>query len=674
MRNLSRTPAASRPRRRLRSLRTAAVARVSSVAAGKQARRLREAQGFMLIEVVVSTLLIGLIVVATFTGFDVVNRTSADQRRHDQAVLLAAQSQEQLRSDPANALVALETTPHIYTRTVNGTQYTITQEVKAVAATGKSTGCSATETSAQTGGNFRITSKVSWASLGTRPPVKAESLITPPTGSALEVDVTNGESRAVSGVTAKASFVPVEGGGTASEEGTTGAAGCVVLSGIPATKATVEIPEITGFVTNSDGLEYPTKEVSIAPNYTVHYPVTYDRGGKIEAKFTYKGQQTYEREPGKVEKVTGDTFVTYNSHLTSEQKWQVGSTAFEYKAQGTEPKEPYKSAPSGYATTAFTATGSKYPKGNLFPFSSQSWETYAGDCPKNNPGTVTESQSEKIAAEKVVVERAGTTTAAVPMSYVLLNVYSGTEKEPKSLESTAYAVKITDTECEGYATPLNAFGATLAHSQLTSGEGHLTAPFQPFGNASLCLYNPSVSRTYKVSYDNLTVAGSKRNIFLGELSGSEKLAKREAEKTALATRKSKLETEISKRQTEEANLKKAAEAEASAKKTRETTEANERKTWEAEEKAKFGKKITKAEREKKEKEQTEKRKAKEAEEAKNQEKRAAEEKALKTTGEAQAKEKTKLEAEETEASAKWSAEIAEEAKKEDNIESGQSSC
>jgi hypothetical protein len=627
----------------------------------------------MLIEVVVSTLLIGLIVVATFTGFDVVNRTSADQRRHDQAVLLAAQSQEQLRSDPANALVALETTPHVYSRTMNGTQYSITQEVKSVAATGKSTGCNATETKAQSGGNFRITSSVTWASLGTRPPVKAQSVVTPPTGSALEVDVTNGEGRAVSGVTAKASFVPVEGGGTASEEGTTGAAGCVVLSGIPSTKATVEIPEIPGFVTNSDGLVFPTKEgVAIAPNYTVHYPVTYDRGGKIEGRFTYKGLETFEREPGKVEKVTGDTFVTYNSKLVGEPKWQVGSTAFEYKAQAEEPKEPYKSAPTGYAVAGFTATGSKYPKGDLFPFSSQSWETYAGDCPKNNPATVTEA-TEKLTSEKSVVEPAGTTTAKVPLSYVLLNVYSGTEKEPKSLESTAYPVKITNTECEGYAAPLNSFGATLTHSQLTSGEGHLTSPFQPYGNASLCLYNSGVGRTYKVSYDNVNVAGSKRNIFLGELTNAEKVAKRKTEETALATEKSTLEAAIAKRKTEEAALKTAAETEATNKTNRETTEANERATWLAEEKASKGKKPTKAQREAKEAEQATKRKAIEAEEAENQKKRASQEAALKTTGETQATEKAQLETRESEDKARWSAEVAEEAKKEDAIASG-SSC
>src|ERR1700721_1479764 len=84
-------------------------------------------RGDTLIEIVVSALIVGLIVVGTFTGFRVINRASADPRHHSQASLLASQSQEQLRSDPATALDTLESTPHSYTQTVEGTTYTIKQ-------------------------------------------------------------------------------------------------------------------------------------------------------------------------------------------------------------------------------------------------------------------------------------------------------------------------------------------------------------------------------------------------------------------------------------------------------------------------------------------------------------------------------------------------------------------
>ena len=83
--------------------------------------------GDTLIEVIISALLTGLIVVAVFTGFNESNKVSQDERAHNQASVLAAQSQEQLRSDPASALDTLASSPHEYTQTVGGTTYKITQ-------------------------------------------------------------------------------------------------------------------------------------------------------------------------------------------------------------------------------------------------------------------------------------------------------------------------------------------------------------------------------------------------------------------------------------------------------------------------------------------------------------------------------------------------------------------
>ena len=151
--------------------------------------------GFLLIEVIVSALLVALIVIATFTGFDVVNRTTADQRHHNQAAVLAAQSQEQLRTNPASTLDALEESPHTYTETVGGTTYTITQSATLI---NGSTGPPAapTKNTKRLRAYIEITSSVTWpqlaASTGKRPVVTQSSIITPPDGSGLEVDVTTG--------------------------------------------------------------------------------------------------------------------------------------------------------------------------------------------------------------------------------------------------------------------------------------------------------------------------------------------------------------------------------------------------------------------------------------------------------------------------------------------------
>jgi Tfp pilus assembly protein PilV len=133
-----------------------------SAAAGRPCAPPRGEAGFLLIEVLISALLVGLIVVATLTGFDVVNRASVSQRQHDEAIVLAAQSQEQLRSDPASALLTLMTTPHSYTQLVGGAVYTIKQAAELLPAGGSSANCSVTESKRQSGNAFRITSTVTW--------------------------------------------------------------------------------------------------------------------------------------------------------------------------------------------------------------------------------------------------------------------------------------------------------------------------------------------------------------------------------------------------------------------------------------------------------------------------------------------------------------------------------
>ena len=518
--------------------------------------RLAADEGFLLVEVLVSVLLVALIVVATLNGFDAATRVTADQRHHSQATLLAAQSQEQLRSDPASALDTLESSPHTFERTVGGTTYKVVQEAKPINSSGQAATCKFSETTAQNGAYIQITSAVTWPQLNIakRPAVKQASLIAPPTGSDLEVDVSNGAATpaGVSGVTATASFIPVEAETPSTIEGTTGSAGCVVLTGIPATSATVSIAEKAGFVTPNGTLKVPSKELTIAPNITTHYPVTYNEAGRLTVKYTYKGEPTFS---GKT--VRGDTFVAYNGKIPAEPKFEVGSPAFEYKTVSGE--EQYKALTTTLSTAASTPTGTKYPSGDLFPFS-EKWQVYAGDCPANSILSATE-KTEKLSNPIQVVEPGKTTSVEVPLSYLQLNIESGTLwKKPNNLESTPYSVTITDSECASARTPNNAFAANLAHTQTSSSEGHLGNPFQPFGKYELCLYNKEEERTYRQSYTNSTVAGSKLTFFPGEPTKSERENTEKEERTTWKTEEFK--GKISK--TERTN-----------KETAQTTERNE---------------------------------------------------------------------------------------------------
>ena len=198
----------------------------------------RRQDGFLLIEVMVSALLVALIVTATFNGLDVATRITAEQRHRDQAALLAAQSQEQLRSEPATALDALETNPHKYSTKVGGTTTRSPRKPRRSALRQHDR----LQRHRIDGPDRRqhpdhLESQLAPAgSSGQRPEVKQASVISPPTGSAIEVDVINGEGTGVAGVTAKAEFIPNEAGSYNTVEGTTSSAGCIVLTGIQATR------------------------------------------------------------------------------------------------------------------------------------------------------------------------------------------------------------------------------------------------------------------------------------------------------------------------------------------------------------------------------------------------------------------------------------------------------
>src|ERR1700687_6123709 len=84
-------------------------------------------RGDTLIEVLISSFVVGLIVVGTLMGFSAVDGLSAQAREHNEAATLANQSQEQLRTDPASVLETLGATGHSYTQTIGGTTYTIKQ-------------------------------------------------------------------------------------------------------------------------------------------------------------------------------------------------------------------------------------------------------------------------------------------------------------------------------------------------------------------------------------------------------------------------------------------------------------------------------------------------------------------------------------------------------------------
>ena len=503
MRTLLRKPSADPRQRRWRTSapHSAAIRRLRTEA------DLGAQDGFLLIEVVISALIVGLIVVGLLSGLSVASNTSADQRRHDQAAVLAAESQELLRTDPASALEALEVTPHSYTKTLSSTKYTVTESTKYINNETQASACtSPSEASKQSGNYIQITSVVSWpAANSTYPKVEQSGIVTPPTGSALEVDAVNGASveQGVAGVTASAEYTGVESTLPTTVEGTTGANGCVVFGAIPATAATLNVKPPFGYVTPSDSIKIQPEAVTLAPNLTTHKEFTVNRGGAIKGEFTYLGKTEYESKP-----VKGESFVAFNSKLTTPQ-YVLASSSYTYEAGGEERYTPLAGI---QATSATSPIHTGYPTGNVFPWSEE-YVVYAGDCLKNS---VTETANpEHLKNEEVLVAPGATATVKIPLSRVTLTVYSGTKTTPGSLTTEKLPVKITNAACEK-STANDATAPLYIHEQSLSGTGHLENPLQPFGTAKLCVYSAVKKQRYSVTYTNENQAGSTSTIYLNE--------------------------------------------------------------------------------------------------------------------------------------------------------------
>jgi Tfp pilus assembly protein PilV len=482
--------------------------------------------GVSLIEVMVSALMVGFIVIATFTGFNAANHTTASERTHDQAAQLAAQSLEEMRSDSAATLDTIEKvagvgTEHVYTQTIGGQKYTIAQSDEWIPDNNPNANCSASskEHSSQAGDYLRIATSVDWHQLEVekRPPLRQYSIITPPDGSGLEVDVLNGRTpeQPVAGVTVVAGEA----------EATTGEAGCAILGGIPATKITVEAFKV-GDVTEAGAVKNISPELAIAPNVTTHKEVVLNTGSHITAEFTHEGK-----------KATGDTLVAYNPKMNLAPDFEVGSTRYgaftsetgTYDALPGEP--PTKEDPEPYRATATTPISPEYyPTGDLFPFEKGPWEVYAGDCPANNPAVVTKGEISE-SSISAALEPGEDPTVKVPTSEVALTVYKGTKSAHGEVESTARPVKITNTEClktkekeevknKTTYLPNNAYQYSVVHTQDTTTTGKLEAPFQPFGASfKLCLFDESIHKAYVTNYADEKATGPTIPIYLSEAAG-----------------------------------------------------------------------------------------------------------------------------------------------------------
>lgn len=425
-------------------------------------------RGDTLIEVLVSTLLIALIVIGTFTGLDSTNRTSALQRSRTQADALAQQAEDQLRTESITKLGELVGRTETIPVTQNGTEYTITNTAEYIEDSSATSSCSSSATKAE---YIRTVSKVTWPSLGPGKPVIESGIISPPPDAALIVQMTE-SGTALPNATVTATG-PLPEATTHSLESSSN--GCAILALSPgeydlnASKS--GYVDVNGYAsTFADPSGSVTHSLYLTAETTGKVGFNLGRAGGLNVSFT--GSTPAE----------GDQFVAFNSGMTTPKTF--GSA------------ETYASSISSSNT--------------LFPFTTE-YTVYPGSCEADLPPTsVIEAHKANFHATVPPGGTSSITTIAPPINIKVLENKKGEPEKP--LQNAL--VRLQDNGCPG-----------SVHESKTTSSGALPRPGMPFGNYSLCTTATIATkpRKYATTVTNASASGtSLLTIYLRE-EGKEEL-------------------------------------------------------------------------------------------------------------------------------------------------------
>lgn len=307
--------------------------------------RLRGEDGFIIIEVLVSAIILVTVSLAVFLALDNADKAAGNQQRRALAANFAQSELERIRSMPVEDVAAARGTRTV---TRDGIEYT--EEIIAKWVTD---GSDEPECTTRSGGldYLRTTVRVSWKGMGNAQPVSMTSFYTPPAGAgggdtgSVSVHITDRNGGPVSNI-----GVTLDGPQDFTE--VTNVNGCVVFGFVPESNAyTVKFAR-SGFV-DGDSNQSVADPVIVTGGETLKLQYDYDRGGYTAATFETKRPSSGTPEP------------------TKPLRLQLFHTA-----QPSGPKT-FDLGPTG----ASSWNGSSIP---LFPFTSP-YAIYAGNCKANIP-------------------------------------------------------------------------------------------------------------------------------------------------------------------------------------------------------------------------------------------------------------------------------------------------
>jgi len=418
--------------------------------------------GFALIEVVVSALIVVILASGTLFALEATQKSSAEERHRATAHGIAQEDQARMRAFRISSL-----SNYSATRSVQGGDGTYSVSSRADFVT-DSTGTASCEKNTASPDYIRITSQVTWPSIGERPPVLLQSIVAPPNGAiaankgALAVSVRGGDGQPIAGM-------GLTGTGPQTFSGETSENGCVIFGNLAVGNYTLT-PNAPGLV-NQDGQAAGGITVGVVELATNTVALQLDEPGGIDVSFTT-------RKDGQLIQSKAESIVAFNTGMTAAKVFKVASPATVLSAQP------------------------------LFPFASPD-SVYAGGCEANNPNPddiAGAPGDPALATAQIMAGQIANATIQLPA--LNLTVRSGTGSgSPGSLVNGATVV-LTDTTCQ-------AEGATVILRRTTDATGRLADPGLPWSTYSVCVSSGGKrSITSNVQVKNLTT-GTNLTVYLG---------------------------------------------------------------------------------------------------------------------------------------------------------------
>ncbi len=391
-----------------------------------------------IVEVLVAAVVVVTAGLATMTAVDAASHSGAEERHHAQAAGVAQQDQARMQSMRIADLANLNQTRTV---TVGGNNYTVQSRGDFVT---DDTGTASCDSNASAD-YIKITSTVSWASKGSRPPVVAESIVTPPAGSidadhgALAIEVDDATATGIQGI-------DVNGTGPSSFHGTTSALGCVLVGDIFAGDYTITASGLAAGLVDVDGNAPGPVHTSVVGQSTNTLGLQYDRPGSLTIDFTTM-------IAGILTTTKADSVMVFNTGMTAAKKF------------GTV----------GSPVASITAS-------SLFPFSSPD-TVYAGACSGDNPNPGDlDPPPVPQAIASTLVPPGGSGNATIQLPSLNLKVLGA-----GSLPILGAHVVVTDTVCG------------TKRTLTTSVLGLLTNPGLPYGTYDICADN-GVRKMVRTNY------------------------------------------------------------------------------------------------------------------------------------------------------------------------------